>query len=515
MGKKTKISLLTMLIYFVNAIISAVFGLIYNNLIITEYGSQVNGLISTLTQFVSMFSIVEGGFTTAAVVAVYSPLVNKEYDKLNDILFTAKQVYIKIGLVIMLSVLLGGSIYIQFIESPFSYLQTFTLLIICVSVTAISFGVQSAYSILMQGDNKEYLMVLFSLLARTASWAMMIFLIYCEKSIILVYSINLLNLIMNIVFMRCYEKKKYPFITYKGQYKKELIKGTGDVFLQKIANLLFTSTDLVLISVFINLAAASVYNLYYQIFRMVFNLLASVCQAPFNSFGQLATTEEGKKNMHSIFKVYQHIILVLSNLCFATVGVLILPFVRLYTAQITDYNYIYSTLVLLFYSQMFAQIVNRPYGTIINITGNFKLQNKQCIIAAILNVIVSISFIKWWGINSIVLGSFVGTLVIVIMNVWKVYQSVFKGSCLADMKNIIVNYVVGIVTIVYSWNVLGTPADYMQLVLYSILVAILMLLMIVTVNLVFCYHDTVGTVHFLSRNVFGKFTKCLQKKKEK
>lgn len=504
MGKKTKISFFTMIIYLINALISAVFGLIYNNLVIREYGSQVNGLISTLTQFVSMFSVIEGGFTTAAVIAVYRPLISKEYDKLNNILYTAKKIYIRIGFIIMLSVLIGGSVYIRFIESPFSYLQTFTLLMICVSVTAVSFGVQSAYSILMQGDNKEYLMVLFSLLARTISWMIMMLLVINSYSIILVYAINILNIVLNIIFIRCYERKKYPYITYKGSYEKGLIKGTGDIFLQKISNLLFTSTDLVLISLFINLSAASVYNLYFQIFGMVFNLLASICQAPFHSFGQLATTEDGKKNMHSIFKVYQHIILVLANFCFATIGVLIIPFLKIYTAKITDYNYIYSTLVLLFYSQMFAQIVNRPYGTIINTTGNFKLQNKQCVIAAIVNIIVSVAFIKWWGIHSIVLGSLVGTLVIVIMNVWKVYQNIFKGSCLVDLKNIIVNYVLGLVIIICSWNLPGTPLDYMQLFLYSVFAVIASLTIVVIVNFVFCYRDMVCTVRFCMKNFLKK-----------
>ena len=157
MGKKTKISIITVLIYIINSAISAVLSLVYNNLVIKTYGSNVNGLISTLTQFISMFSIIEGGFTTAAVVAIYKPLVEKDYKKLNDILYTAKRTFLKISIVITGAVLVGGSLYLLFIDSPFSYAKTFLLLIACLTVTSLSLGFQTSYSILLQGDNKAFL----------------------------------------------------------------------------------------------------------------------------------------------------------------------------------------------------------------------------------------------------------------------------------------------------------------------------------------------------------------------
>ena len=74
-GKKITASVNTMFISIINSIIIMLLNLIYNKAVITVYGSSVNGLISTLAQFVSLFTIIEGGFTTASIVATYELLV--------------------------------------------------------------------------------------------------------------------------------------------------------------------------------------------------------------------------------------------------------------------------------------------------------------------------------------------------------------------------------------------------------------------------------------------------------
>ena len=84
---KIKATIFTMIAALANSVLVTVFNLIYSNYLLQIYGSEINGLISTLSQFVSLFLIVEGGFMTAAVVATYKPIVDKDYNKLNNILY--------------------------------------------------------------------------------------------------------------------------------------------------------------------------------------------------------------------------------------------------------------------------------------------------------------------------------------------------------------------------------------------------------------------------------------------
>lgn len=496
LGRKTKAAILTMFISICNSLSTTIFNLIYNNYLIRIYGSHVNGLISTLTQFVSLFAIIEGGFTTAAIVATYKPIVEKDYNQLNDILFTAKKTYNRIGIMITAGVFVCGTVYIRFIDSPFSYLQTYSLLIVSVLTTASSLCLLSKYSILLQGNNKEYLSVCFTLTAKTITWIISMVLIVNNVHIVLVYAINLLNVLLNVGLVRAYEKKYFPYATYKGNYKGGLIKGTGDVFFQKIANTVFTSTDLVLISACISLASASVYNLYYQIFRAIYTLLSSVVQAPFNSFGQLAHQDKSGKFLAKYFNIYQNLVLLVSTVLLCTTGALIIPFVKVYTAEIVDIDYVNPVLALLFFSQLFAQVINRPYGTILNSTGNFKMQNKQCLASAVVNLIVSVAFIKQWGICSIILGSVVGTLIILVMNIFQAYKNVLHQNLLPTVKNILLNYCMGIAVIFICLEIDFAPGSYIKWVFLAIPTFIIIGIIVVLFNLLINNHGTMDVIKY-------------------
>lgn len=501
MGKKSKASILTLEVSIINSLVSVLFSLIYNNFLIRIYGTQVNGLISTLTQFVSLFSIIEGGFTTAAVVATYSPIVNKDYKLLNNILYTTKRTYLKIGTIITWLVITIGSIYINFIDSPFSRFDTFFLLILSALVSVSSLCFLSKYTVLLQGDNKEYVQVCITLIARVITWSLSIYLMLTRTNIIVVYSINIINILLNVFLLAWYEKRKYPFVTYKGEFNKDLIKGTKDVLFQKIANAVFTSTDLILISSCISLALASVYNVYYQVFKSVLTLLSSVAQAPFNSFGHLVKEGNNNEKLKKYFDIYQHLVLVATTILLTVTGVLIIPFIKIYTSKITDYSYVYPSLALLFFSQIFLQSINRPYGTILNATGNFKMQNTQCAIAAVGNIILSISFIPLWGLNSIIFGSIAGTLIILVMNIWHVYMNVLHQSARRTCRNILCNYSAAIILISLTLH-FGLPAkNYFELFFLAICVSMASALIIVLFNLIIDKYSTVMTITYIKERI--------------
>ena len=391
-----------------------------------------------------------------------------------------------------------------FVDSPYGFGSTYILLCSSMLTTSLSLVFLSRHSVLLQGDNKEYIQVLFSLVSKIISWIISIILILHQVNIIIVFSTNIINVIINVLFVVAYEKKKYPYATYKGNYSKKCISGTKDVMFQKIANTIFSSTDLILIPACINLSFASVYNMYYQVFKALLTLLSSIVQAPFNSFGQLAQEEKNNTKLIRYFSIYQHSVLIISSILLTVAGILIIPFIRIYTKNISDFNYIYPSLVLLFFSQIFAQIINRPYGTILNATGNFKMQNKQCALAAIINIIVSISFIRVWGINSIIFGSFIGTMIILLMNIFQAYKNVLKISCIHIVKNIVLNYIIAVVIIIIGLNRNYIARNYFDLLIYAIYIAVICIVFIITFNYILDRKLTKSTINYILEIIKNK-----------
>lgn len=508
MGNKSKATLLTMIFSVLSSIIQMLLNLIYNNFLIATYGSNVNGLISTLTQFVSLFTVLEGGFTTAAIVSVYKPIVEKDFNALNNILYTAKVTFQKIGLIIALGVLILGSGYIFIIDSTLTYRDTYILLIISVMSATLSICALSKYNILLQGDNKEYKLIQVSTFCKIVTWIISIILIWQKCNILIVYLLNVINILFNVIILKYYIYRKYKMVTFIGEYKRKLILGTGDVFFQKIANTIFTSTDLILISAFIGLAASSVYNLYYQIFSSVLSFLVSIIQAPFNSIGQMVNTESEKNKVNSFFAIYQHFALILSTFFLTVAGAVIIPFIKIYTRNISDYNYVDYGLALLFFSQIFVQIVNRPYGNLLNATGNFKMQNKQCLMAAIVNLVVSYVALKGYGTQGIVFGSFCGTLIILIMNIYQAYKSILKESPMGNCKNIILNYILGISLITISFYIMKSrEMGYIEWILYCCCVCVIFGIVILIFNEIIYYSGTNKVLSFIKAMLQNKSVK--------
>ncbi len=499
MQSKFKASLLTLIVYIVNSIMNVAFGLLYNNCLIRIYGSEINGLISTLNQFVSMFMIIEGGFTTAATVAAYLPIVNKDIEALNDLLYTVKRIYLKIGLVITINVIVFGSLFVLIIDNPLPYIETFKMVLISASTMTMSLCVISKTTVLLQGDNKEYISILVTLFSKVITWGGAIVLMLRHVSIIIVFAMNFIGVLINTIMIKTYERKKYSRITSRGKYNKKLVSGTGDVLFQKIANTVFTSTDLVLISLCTNLSNASVYNLYFLIFKTVLSLMTAVTQAPFNSFGQLNNERGRRREFNEYFEVYQHIVLIVSTIMLSVTGAMIIPFIRLYSKRFFDINYIYPSLAFLFYSQIFAQIVNRPFGLILNATGWFKKQNIQCALAVIVNIVVSVGLIEYWGMNSVVFGSFVGTMIILVMNIIQTHSYVLKGKSIRIWINIVLNYFVGLLIILVSFRVKYVINTIGAFLLSCFISTGVVIIVVIGINFVIDYRKTILVFSIIKR----------------
>lgn len=220
MGRKMKASLWTMASNTGSSLLFIVCNMIYTNYMLKQYGSTVNGLISTLTQFISLFAVLEGGITTAATVAVYKPVILKDYVTLNNILTTARKYFRNISVCVLLLGLLTGTIYIKYIDTPYSYAETFLLLVISLFVMVVTL-LTAKYNILLQGSNKGYLLYIFSTVVKLGTWGMSLYFIVKGFPVITVYAWNLVHVSANYLLLQFYIKRHYRHLDFKGKSDKK------------------------------------------------------------------------------------------------------------------------------------------------------------------------------------------------------------------------------------------------------------------------------------------------------
>lgn len=90
---KTKKNIVNISLPIVQQIVSVLCGLVLPRLIINVYGSQINGLLSSITQFLSFISFMQLGVGAVAQAAWYKPLYEKDTVKVSQIYVSAEKFF--------------------------------------------------------------------------------------------------------------------------------------------------------------------------------------------------------------------------------------------------------------------------------------------------------------------------------------------------------------------------------------------------------------------------------------
>ena len=92
-----KVTLINIISSILLQIFTIIYGFIIPKIIIDYFGSEVNGLVSSITQFLSYISLLEGGVTAVIIAKLYKPLVENDNKKISSIIVTANKFYKKIA----------------------------------------------------------------------------------------------------------------------------------------------------------------------------------------------------------------------------------------------------------------------------------------------------------------------------------------------------------------------------------------------------------------------------------
>ena len=101
--RKLKLNMITTLIYQTISIVSV---FILPRFFLQYYGSDVNGLVSSITQFLAVISLCEGGVGAVVQTALYKPIAENDEKEISRIYKSSTKFFNKIAII-----LINNSIY--------------------------------------------------------------------------------------------------------------------------------------------------------------------------------------------------------------------------------------------------------------------------------------------------------------------------------------------------------------------------------------------------------------------
>ena len=132
-------------------------GFILPKIILTYFGSEVNGLVSSLNQFLSYITLVEGGITGVIVANLYKPIVEQDSKEISSILVTANRFYKKIGaLFIGYSVILS-IVYPLYFKTKFRFGYVCSLTLILSITLIIQYMFSLTLKTILNAEKKDIL----------------------------------------------------------------------------------------------------------------------------------------------------------------------------------------------------------------------------------------------------------------------------------------------------------------------------------------------------------------------
>jgi len=483
---RTKLSLYNtasaMLLQMINLIVN----LILPGILIVEYGSTMNGLVSSIRQFIQYFSLVEAGLSGAAIYALYKPLADKDTKATSGILSAANRFYNIAGFIFSCMVLLTAFIYPLIISGSNIKPLTAGILVVVIGASgALEFFAIGKYKVLFTADQKSYIISLINGAAVALNAIIIIVLAKMQCDMVILQSVALVSFFARSAFYALYGKIKYSHLDFKGEPNNAALDKRWDCFISQILNVVNTGTCIVVITVFCSLSEVSVFTIYNMVFGSVIVLLSTFNNGLTASFGDLLVRKE-IDTFQRAYKQYEYLYYALLGWGYACASILVIPFIKIYTAKITDAQYIRPEIAVLFVVWGLMYNIKTPQGMLVLSAGLYKETKYQTLAQAIIHIIVSVALAPSMGMAGVLVGAVVSHLYRSIDLIFYIPKTVTKLPVLPTILRVVrmlVLFAISVLPVLYFVDI--SPKNYLGWLLWAIPGAIWCLVVFAVGNLVF------------------------------
>lgn len=501
---RSKNSLLNAITALGMTLVNGLLGIIVTRMVIEAFGSDFNGLNSTANQIVNVLLILEGGFTLASNVVLFTPVTRGDYAMVNGILAATRNKFRKIGLLFLGIGAAVAAVYALAANSALPDGFIATVILMTVIPGAFNLFYATTYRVLLQTQQKEYVINLITIATLGLGHVTNMVMITLGGPMWAVRFITMTFALINSLLIAGFVKRKTPYLDLKQTPRPEKIKGTNDVMIQKITGVIYNSAPIVFLSVSPSggTVLASVYAVYNNVFLMLKSLLHGVIDAPRLSFGQLMT-EKKKEDVWPVFAQYEYAAFLAVFVLLTTCSVLILPFIGLYTNGITDANYYDRAIALLMTGIATLELLHIPSGHIINMAGKFKVSRNIQVIACVTLVVGMAVGGSIWGVYGMLASILLVAALLCVLEMGYIHTRFFQRK-LGQLARLLLPLMAAGVGLAALQMQIGLKmTGYLKFGIYGLVFVTVNFLAGILVSLVFCRRELLGLIQ--------KFTNLLRK----
>lgn len=458
-------------------------GFILPRLILGYFGTEVNGLVNSITQFLGIIAFLELGVGAVVQSSLYKPLADNDNIAVSKVITSADKFFRRLGYILAIYVIAMLFYYPYIVKQNFSFMFTATL-IIAISIRSFAqyfFGIVNR--LLLLADQKAYIQYIAQTLAVITNTLGCYMLIAFDCSVQVVYGMTSVIFFLQPLAIHLYIKKHYT-LNRKILYDVEPIKQKWNGIAQHIAAVILTGSDTVILTVFSSLVNVSIYAVYYLPMSGSRLIIMSMISGIMALIGNLWAKQD-LKELRKVFAWTEWLIHTGTTLIFTLTAILIVPFVQVYTHGVSDANYIQPLFGVLLVAANSGHCLRLPYNIMILAAGHYKQTQHNYIIAAVMNIVISIIGVKQFGLIGVTLGTMTAMVYQTVWMAWYNSKNFIQWPMHNFFKQMAVNAVsAASIFIVTSYFTL-TGVSYLEWVVLAIKVTTCGIFIAFLVNYIF------------------------------
>lgn len=475
-------------------LLAGISGLILPVYIMKTFGSSVNGLVTSITQFLAVITFLDLGVGAVVQSSLYKPLAEKNETQLSMIILSAERFYRRIATIFLIYVVCLTVVYPFIHIEEYSWVFTASLIVVLAIGNFAQYYFGITYQTLLNADQKGYIPLAFQAVAIVLNLMFCIILIKLGAPIHIVKLTTVSVYLIRPLGISWYAKKHYD-INRNVKIIGEPIKQKWNGLYQHIAAVVLNNTDVMVLTVFSTLSSVSVYTAYYNVIRMLKELMESLTNGIMPLLGNMYATKD--KQLLPFFEFMEWVLHTIIVFVFTVTAVTITPFIRVYTDGITDANYIQPVFgVLLTIANMFC-CMRIPYNSLVKAAGHYKETQSSAIIEVLINIIISVIVVFKYGLVGVAIGTMCAMLYRSIYLALYTSKHILNRSYMNFLNRIIVDIISIMAIYENSRMIKVVPTTYLEWIALAIVASILSILIMTIINFLFARKYIVYGVNYL------------------
>lgn len=478
-------------------LVSLVSGFILPRFFLVYYGSAVNGLVASITNFLGFITLCECGVGAVVQSALYKPLADGDEAEISRVATSSARFFKNVAYILIAYTVVLFAVYPLSVRDEFDFFFSGSLVFIIAISSFAQYYFGITYRLLLDTDQLNFIQMGIQCVSVLLNLAVAVVAIKLGAGVHIVKLISSTIFLIQPFFLKWYVDRHYN-LNLKVKLTDEPIKQKWNGLAQHIAAIVLGNTPSVVLTLFSTLASVSVYNIYYMVVNGIRRAIIALSTGFQSTLGNMLAKGE-TETLNRTFNAIEWGLHTLVTLIFTVTAITIVPFVSVYTRGITDADYFQPLFAVLLVLGEAMHCFQLPYKTMVMAAGHFKETQTSSFIEAGLNIVASVALVFPLGVSGVALGTIAAILYRTVYLNWYLTGNILNRR----PRYVICQFLSDIATAALIWSATfwidSTATDYLQWAFYAAKVFVIGAAVSVTFNLLVFRKELRDCMALLSR----------------